>query len=212
MLEISRPNMYNNINQLDLNKLYTFKDYISWQFKSRVEIIKGKIFKMTPAPSPIHQEVVSALNAALYQFLKGKTGKVFPAPFDVRLDADNENIHTVVQPDICVICDISKIDSKGCIGAPDLVVEIISPSTAKKDLHDKYDLYERNGVKEYWIIHPYERTLTVFTLNKYAQYTPSKPLTEGDIVKSELLNGFELNLNDIFPEQVNEDEIEYKRI
>ncbi len=204
--------MYTNINQLDLNKLYTFKDYITWQFKTRVEIIKGRIFKMSPAPSPVHQEVVSALNAELYNYLKGKSCKVFPAPFDVRLDIDKEIAHTVVQPDICVICDLSKIDNKGCMGAPDLVVEIISPSSAKKDLHEKYDLYERNGVKEYWIIHPYERTLTVFILNEKGKYIPTKPLTEGDIVKSEIIKGFELNLNNIFPDQVNEEDIEYKRI
>ncbi len=204
--------MYTDINQLDLNKLYTFKDYLSWQFKMRVEIIKGKVFKMSPAPSPVYQEVVSALNAELYQFLKGKSCKVFPAPFDVRLDAVNEDIHTVVQPDICVICDLTKIDSKGCIGAPELIVEIISPSTVKKDLHEKYDLYERNGVKEYWIIHPYERTLTVFILDEHGKYIPSKPLTEGDVVKSNILKGFELNLDTIFPEQIDEEETEYKRI
>nr|WP_321410875.1 Uma2 family endonuclease [uncultured Carboxylicivirga sp.] len=204
--------MISNINQLDINKLYTFKDYLTWQFKTRVELIKGRIFKMSPAPSPIHQEVASALNAELYQYLKGKACKVFPAPFDVRLDNDKNGTHTVVQPDLSVICDLMKIDDKGCNGAPDLVVEIISPSTAKKDLHEKYDLYERSGVKEYWIIHPFERTLTCFLLDNAGVYKATKPLTEGDIVKSELLPGFELNLTYIFPEQVQEPEEDYNRI
>ncbi|TRX70535.1 Uma2 family endonuclease [Carboxylicivirga sp. M1479] len=201
----------NNINQLDINKLYTFKDYLSWQFKTRVELIKGRIYKMSPAPSPRHQEVLSALNAELHQFLKAKNCKVFPAPFDVRLDIDKGTVHTVVQPDLSVVCDMSKIDDKGCNGAPDLVVEIISPSTAKKDLHEKYDLYERSGIHEYWIIHPFERTLSVFVLSK-GSYVTSKPMTEGDIVQSTILPGFKLNLNDIFPARVEEPDEEYRRI
>jgi Uma2 family endonuclease len=204
--------MYTNINQLDLTKLYTYKDYLTWQFKTRIEIIKGRIFKMSPAPSPIHQEVATALSAELYTFLKGKKCKVYTAPFDVRLDSDNNGTHTVVQPDISVICDLNKIDDKGCLGAPDLIVEIISPSTAKKDLHEKYDLYERSEVKEYWIIHPYERTLTCFLLDENGKYQPRKPLTEGDTVKSKLLGGFELQLSSIFPGQVQEPEENYNRI
>lgn len=203
--------MYTNIHQIDLNKLYTFKDYLTWKLKTRVEIIKGKIFKMSPAPSPAHQEVAMAISAELYNFLRGKDCKVFPAPFDVRLDLIGTDAHTVVQPDISVVCDLSKIDNKGCKGAPDLVVEIISPSTAKKDLHDKYDLYERSGVREYWIIHPYERTLTSFILDNTNKFIPSKPLTEGDIVKSKILYGFELNLSNIFPEILHEPDEEYEK-
>ncbi|MCU4165577.1 Uma2 family endonuclease [Carboxylicivirga caseinilyticus] len=204
--------MISNINQIDINKHYTFKDYLTWQFKTRVELIKGRIFKMSPAPSPIHQEIAVALSSELYQFLKTKDCKVFSAPFDVRLDSMQDDSQSVVQPNICIVCDLSKIDNKGCNGAPDLVVEIISPSTAKKDLHEKYDLYERSGVKEYWIIHPFERTLTCFLLNNAGLYKATKPLTEGDTVKSELLPGFELNLTNIFPEQVQEPEEDYKRI
>ncbi|MCU4175104.1 Uma2 family endonuclease [Carboxylicivirga sp. N1Y90] len=204
--------MYTNINQLDLNKAYTFKDYLTWQFKARVEIIMGKTFKISPAPSPLHQEVSAALSGEIYNFLKGKACKVFTAPFDVRLDKDKDGIHTVVQPDLSIICDLAKIDDKGCLGAPDLVVEIISPLTAKKDLHEKYDLYERCKVQEYWIIHPYEKTLTVFVLSNSGNYIPSKPLTQGDIIKSQTLEGFELNLTTIFPNQAQEPEQEYKRL
>ncbi len=193
-----------HINQLDLSKTYTYTDYLKWQFKTRVELILGKVFKMSPAPSPIHQEVVSALNAALYHFLKEKDCKVFPAPFDVRLDRDQNGIHTVVQPDICVICDLTKIDERGCNGAPDLIIEIISPATARKDLHEKYDLYERSGVNEYWIIHPFERTLTTFRLQMNGTYQPGKPLTEGDQVISSVIEGFTLNLSDVFPARVEE--------
>ncbi|MBI9065269.1 MAG: Uma2 family endonuclease [Marinilabiliaceae bacterium] len=196
--------MLTNINQLDLSKTYTYTDYLKWQFKTRVEIIMGKVFKMSPAPSPIHKEVVSALNAALYHFLKGKECKVFPAPFDVRLDNDESDIKTVVQPDLCVICDLAKIDARGCTGAPDLVIEIISPATARKDLHEKFDLYERSGVKEYWIIHPFERTLTMFVLQGNGKYKPEKPLTEGDIVVSHVIEGFQLNLSDTFPNRAEE--------
>lgn len=201
--------MITSFQQLDLNIKYTYKDYLTWRLKERVELILGRIFKMSPASSPIHQEIVSSLNAAFYQLLKGYKCKVYPAPFDVRLDSDT----TVVQPDICIICDLNKIDSKGCSGAPDLVVEVISPSTARKDLHEKYDLYERSGVKEYWVIHPHERTLSIFTLNDEGKYITSKPYTEGDIIKSEILKGFKLNLSNIFPEHISEPEEDYaKRI
>lgn len=143
--------------------------------------------------------------------MRGKECKVFPAPFDVRLDSQKGDAHTVVQPDISVVCDQSKIDSKGCTGAPDIVIEIISPSTAKKDLHEKYDLYERSGVKEYWIIHPYERTLTSFILDSNSKFIPSKPLTEGDCVKSDILYGFELNLSNVFPDILHEPDEEYEK-
>ena len=199
--------MISSIQQLDLNATYTYKDYLSWRLKQRVELILGKIFKMSPAPSPAHQEIVSALNAAFYEQFRGYKCKVYPAPFDVRLDSDN----TVVQPDICVVCDLSKIDERGCNGAPDLAVEIISPSTARKDLHEKFDLYERSGVKEYWIIHPFERTLSIFSLNKEGKYHTTRPYTEGDIIKSELLKGFELNLSNIFPEPLSEPEEDYEK-
>ncbi|MBS9526022.1 Uma2 family endonuclease, partial [Litoribacter alkaliphilus] len=139
----------------------------SWDMEEMVEIIKGKVYKWTAAPSSKHQLVIGELIYVFKKFLKNKKCKLFPAPFDVRLpkkSLKNEDIFTVVQPDICVICDKSKLDEAGCVGAPDLIVEVLSPSNNKKDLKIKYKLYQEHGVKEYWILHPIAQTLIIYTL------------------------------------------------
>ncbi len=144
-----------------------------------VELIKGKVFKMAAAPKRRHQEILLKIASHLYYLLDNQTCKAFIAPFDVRLPVQstkNEDIYTVVQPDICVVCDRSKLDDAGCIGAPDLIVEILSPGNNKKELQNKYEVYEESGVYEYWIFHPEEQTLLVYTLRK-AKYEPSKLFT-----------------------------------
>lgn len=192
-----------DIGQLDLTKRYTYADYLNWQFTDRVELILGKIFKMSPAPTSSHQHAVSVIHGTIFQFLKGKPCKVFPAPFDVSLpDASGVSI-TVVQPDITVICDLSRITEQGCNGAPNMVVEVISKSSVKKDLHEKYSIYEQAGVKEYWIVQPQDRSLIIFTLTE-AGYQPSKPLTKGDIATSQVLPGLEIDLDEIFIDVVEE--------
>lgn len=194
--------MITDINQLDLNKKYTYSDYLTWQFDQMVELIRGRVFKMSPAPSLFHQEVSGNIYFLLKGYFLNDLCKVFHAPFDVRLPVFDENDEllkdTVVQPDICVVCDVSKLDQRGCNGAPDLVVEILSPSTSQKDLTEKYDLYEQCGVQEYWIIHPTEKTLLIFQLidNKYKLY--KRPFAKGDIVHSPLFSEMEINLTTIF--------------
>jgi Uma2 family endonuclease len=169
-----------NIKQLDLKASYTYADYLMWQFKERVELIKGKIFKMSPAPSSFHQDISGNLFFELRNFINKGSCKLYAAPFDVRLinikesTADHQ-ITTVVQPDLCVICDRSKIDEKGCIGAPDLIIEILSPGNSKKEMDIKYDLYEENGVQEYWIVNPSEKTIAIFVLQN-EKYIGIKPL------------------------------------
>ena len=191
--------MITDINQLDVNKRYTYADYLLWQFSERVELIKGKIFKMSPAPKVNHQRIVGRVFFQLLNSFKEKKCEVFVAPFDVRLSKKKKDqlIKTVVQPDICVICDEKKLDERGCLGAPDLIVEILSRSTSKKDLNDKKDLYEENGVVEYWVVHPTEATLMQFVLEN-KKYRIVDIFTEGDIVKSAVLKDFELDLNEVF--------------
>ena len=200
-----------DIKQLDLNKLYTYSDYLTWKFNERVELILGKIFRMSPAPQSQHQFISSSLMVEIGSFLKKKDCKVFSAPFDVRLPITNKNgnPNTVVQPDLCVICESGKIDKKGCNGAPDLVVEIVSDSTVERDLHEKYELYEKSEVKEYWIVHPNDKTLNIFLLDHSGKYVPSKPLTYSDIVESKVLVGLKLDLNEIFQDVVKEPEEGY---
>ena len=175
-------NIFMQFAELDLNNRYSYADYLKWQFEERIELIKGKIYKMSPAPTTNHQIISGYIANCLWDFLEGQTCMVFTAPFDVRLSGnkkmDNEVI-TVVQPDICVICDRAKIDVKGCNGAPDIVIEILSQGNNKKDLKDKYEVYEQAGVVEYWIISPQNHTCIIYMLTN-GKYTPSKLMIEGD--------------------------------
>lgn len=197
-----------DIGQLDKKKAYTYADYLTWQFKDRVELIMGRIFRMSPAPSSEHQQIVSALHANIYQHLRKKDCRVFPSPFDVALPSPSGNLDTVVQPDITVICDLSKITERGCTGAPDLVVEVVSKSSIRKDLHEKYALYEASGIKEYWMVLPTDRSLIIFTLDA-GVYQAAKPLTRGDKVVSHVLAGLEIDLDEIFPNIMEEPEEGY---
>lgn len=131
---------------LKMDAKYSYKDYLNWPEGERWELIVGVPYSMSPAPTPRHQKVSMVLAGEIYAYLKGKKGQFFAAPFDVRLAANDkldEFVDSVVQPDLLVICDESKIDERGCAGAPDMTIEILSESTAGKDLHDKKDLYER---------------------------------------------------------------------
>ncbi|MEP7322742.1 MAG: Uma2 family endonuclease [Saprospiraceae bacterium] len=186
---------------LDLNKLYTYADYLTWQFKERVELIRGRIFKMSPAPTSYHQMISSKLHVDIGNFLKGKSCLIFSAPFDVRLSRKNtlnEDISTVVQPDLCVICDRSKIDIRGCLGAPDLIIEILSPANSQIEITKKFDLYELNQVKEYWIVYPYEGTVQIYILDGSGKFSTHRPLSSGDIVQSTVLEGFTIQVDSIF--------------
>ncbi|MDI1322400.1 MAG: Uma2 family endonuclease [Algoriphagus sp.] len=183
------------------NGFYKYADYLTWEFDERVELIRGKIFRMgEDAPKRIHQKISGIISYLLYTYLKGKPWEIYFAPFDVRLPVKskrNEDIDTVVQPDICVICDPEKLDNAGCIGAPDLIVEILSPGNNRKELRNKYEVYEESGVREYWIIHPDEQTLMINTLRE-GKYQPSRLFTSGDIVESKCIEGFKLDLEEVF--------------
>ena len=189
------------LSDLDINKTYSYADYLQWKFEDRLELIKGKIFKMTPAPASKHQRISWVVSGELYHYLKGKICEAFSAPFDVRLPRKHNNgdkqIFTVVQPDICVICDLTKIDSRGCMGAPDVVIEILSPGNNQTELRSKYEVYEESGVLEYWIISPQDKSFLRYVLVE-GHYKASRPLVVGDIITSPILPGFELSLETIF--------------
>jgi Uma2 family endonuclease len=187
-----------NFSDLDLSKTYSYSDYLLWQFSERVELIKGYIRKMSPAPSRNHQQLTVNLTIKLDQYFHNKPCRYYPAPFDVRLPIKSaKKDTTVVQPDFCVICDESKLDEKGCNGAPDLIVEIISPNNSKHDIHTKFNLYLEAGVKEYWLIEPADRMILIYSL-KNGEYIGQKPLVEGENIKSPLFPELNIAIEDIF--------------
>ena len=191
-----------NIEQLDLKGSYTYADYLLWQFKERVELIKGKIFKMSPAPSRKHQDISWKLTREIDKVFYKTACKMYAAPFDVRLinhkvSTDDHKIITVVQPDLCVVCDRSKLDDKGCLGAPDLIIEILSPGNSNKEMDVKFDLYQENGVKEYWIVNPTDETVYIYFLEN-DKYIGLKPATIGTILKSPTFEELTFTVKNIF--------------
>jgi len=150
----------------DLTGTYTARDYITWKTEELMELIRGKIFKMTPSPLWRHQEVLGELHLLFRKYIMNPC-KVGLSQLDVYLihpGEDWKDTKNIFQPDLCIICDPEKIHRRGCMGAPDLVVEILSPGTAAKDLGLKRDLYEEYGVKELWIVHPNDGTVVVHVL------------------------------------------------
>jgi Uma2 family endonuclease len=180
---------------------YSYADYLTWPMDLVAELIQGRLFKKAAAaPNRIHQRVSLKLSVKLYQFLEGKTCQVYEAPFDVRFPKDSKEDHRifdVVQPDICVVCDPSILDQRGCIGSPDLIVEILSPGNSKLELKQKFDLYESREVKEYWIIQPEHQTMTIYTWVN-GTYLPSLLFTTGDVIESQVVKGFKLDLEEFF--------------
>jgi Uma2 family endonuclease len=177
---------------------YTYADYLEWDEDFRAEIIDGELYMMA-TPSRFHQSISMALSARIYNFLLGKTCKVYVAPFTVRLFPRRDGSDdTVLEPDITVVCDPSKLDKQGCAGAPDMVVEILSPSTARNDKIAKLRKYQKAGVKELWIIDPDAKTLDTYILDR-GSYLFSI-YDESEKVPVLTLPGLEIDLSEIFAE------------
>jgi len=180
---------------------FSYSDYLTWKDEERWEIIDGFPYNMSPAPNRKHQSISGNFFASFHNYFKGKKCKVFAAPFDVRLaekKQSNDETYNVVQPDISIICDESKLDLKGAIAAPDLIVEILSESTANKDLNIKLLLYQEFGVKEYWIADPNKNTLNVYFLDSKGRYKLIKIYQETDKIKPILFPDLEIDLMQIF--------------
>lgn len=189
-----------DINQLDFNKSYTYADYLTWRFDDMVEIIKGKIFKMSPGPNTYHQTISMNISLLIGGALRNTQCKPFAAPTDVRLitkSPKDEDIITVVQPDFFVVCDPTKMDTRGCLGSPDFVIEIISPFTSSKDVRIKFNLYEEAGVLEYWIIHPGDRYVQCYVLEN-GVYKESGIYAEEGIIPVRTLPQVEVKFEDVF--------------
>jgi Uma2 family endonuclease len=193
--------MITSLDQLDLSKQYSYADYLKWQIAERLEIFKGFIKKMS-APSREHQTVSRNLNHFIDIYFWGKNCNYFAAPFDVRIprfdNKQNKEIITIVQPDLCVICDESKLDKRGCVGAPDLVVEILSPGNSKKEMKDKFEIYEEAGVREYWLVDLTEKAVFVYTLNAEGIFIGHRPFIEDEVMHSFIFPEMAVDLIKVF--------------
>lgn len=182
---------------------YTYGEYREWPDNERWELIDGVAWNMSPAPNRFHQGILMELAKTIALFLEDLPCRIYPAPFDVLLpdhrDQEEDDVKTVVQPDISVICDESKLTEKGCTGAPDWIIEILSPYTSKKDMTVKLELYERHGVEEYWLVDPGNRYIHVYLLDENGKYpfVPELYLAE-DTVESTTLKGLRVVLDRLF--------------
>lgn len=186
----------------DRKERFSYDDYSNWTDEGRWELIDGVAYAMSPAPSRLHQEVLLKVVRPIADFLDDKPCEVYVVPFDVRLPEDPEALDketlTVVQPDIVVVCDELKLDERGCKGAPDLVIEILSPATAAKDMKIKRELYERHGIREYWLVHPTDMTVMVYRMGTENEYGKAIICAGEDIVESAVLEGLKIRMTDLF--------------
>jgi len=195
-----------HIEQLDLNQTYSYADYLTWRLNEAVELIKGKILLMSPAPNVGHQRIERNLLVAIDWHLKGKKCEVFPAPFDVRLYdrkksiLNSQDIHTVVQPDLCVICNPELLDTQGCNGAPDWIIEILSKGNSKREMQIKYQLYQEAGVQEYWLIYPEQQAIHQFVLDDNGHYQLRNMYAEDDKAMPTLFPDLAIDLTEVFEE------------
>jgi len=208
------------LSQLDLNQTYSYADYLTWQFDETVELIKGKIMLMSPAPNVRHQNLSTNLIRPLSVYFHHKKCRVYTAPFDVRLydrkksilanhdcmDAGGratqgavaEDIHTVVQPDLCVICDLDKLDEQGCNGAPDWIIEILSKGNSKREMKIKYELYRESGVGEYWLVFPDQLAVQQFVLDDAGRYQLRQMYTDEDTAAPVAFPELRIDLAEVF--------------
>ncbi|MEY3807038.1 MAG: hypothetical protein RI893_14 [Pseudomonadota bacterium] len=198
------------LSQLDLNQTYSYADYLTWRINVAIELIKGKIMLMLPAPNVEHQRIERQLLVAIDLHLKGKKCEVFPAPFDVRIYdrkksiLTSKEIHTVVQPDLCVICNSELLDKQGCNGAPDWIIEILSKGNSKREMQVKYQLYQEAGVQEYWLVYPEQQAIHQFVLDDNDQYQLKNMYAEDDMAIPYLFPELAIDLTEIFETEVEE--------
>jgi Uma2 family endonuclease len=184
------------------DRLYTYGDYRTWSEDERWELIDGVAFDMSPGPSMPHQALSMEVGHAIRSFM-GKGGcRVFAAPFDVLLpqspDQPDDEVTTVVQPDLAAVCDPGKLRDLGCFGAPDWIIEILSPCTSRRDMIAKLELYQRHGVREYWVIDPGNRFIHVYLRGEDGRYPEPALLVGKALARSTVCAGLEIGLEALF--------------
>jgi len=189
---------------LDMNKRYSYADYLTWMDDVRRELYDGFIRLMTPAPSRSHQRISANLHGIFWSFLRNKKCEAYSAPTDVRFPKsknikNEKQIYTVLQPDIFVICELSKMDEKGCLGAPDFIIEIVSAKNSKRDVKDKFEIYQEHGVREYWIVNPNDENVNVFVLDENGKFQFAGMFAGDDKIPVHIFNGdLEVDLTEVF--------------
>ena len=185
------------------DRRYTYQNYLSWSGPKRYELIDGEAI-LTAGPSPTHQRISGRIHQQLMNFLEGKKFEAFAAPFDVRLFEEKidspDEVDTVVQPDITVICDRSRLDERGYRGAPETVIEILSPTSKRIDRLVKLNLYQRAKVKEYWIVSPEEKSVQVYLLDGDI-LKPHEVYSAAEIAKVNRLDGCFVELGKVFSDE-----------
>jgi Uma2 family endonuclease len=184
------------------DRRYLYRDYKAWPEDERWELIDGVAWNMSPAPSMGHQAIGTELVYAIRSFL-GKSGcRVFAAPFDVLLpeksDQPDDEVPNVVQPDLAVICDLSRLRPFGCLGAPDWVIEILSPYTSRRDMAEKRALYERHGVREYWVVDPGNKYVHAYRRTGDGRYSDPEVFLGAATITSTVCPGFALRIGELF--------------
>jgi Uma2 family endonuclease len=203
LANVCKLKIMNTLN-LDLDKRYTYADYLTWMDDVRRELFDGFIKLMKPAPSRRHQELSVNLTVLLGAFLIHKKCKLYHAPSDVRFPKNkssksDKQIFTVLQPDLYIVCDLSKLDDRGCLGVPDLIIEIISPKNSKRDLKDKFEIYQQHGVREYWIVGPNDETVNVFVLDENGKFQFKGLYANDDKIPVNIFNGdLKVDLTEVF--------------
>ena len=188
---------------LDLTKRYTYADYLTWLDDVRRELFDGFIRMMSPSPSRKHQKISAKMMKIWGNYLEHKQCEVYHAPSDVRLPnnkgKDDKIIYTVVQPDIYVVCDLSKLDDRGCLGAPDFIIEIVSPKNPQRDIKEKFEIYQQHGVREYWIVNPNEEYVSVFVLDENGKFQLAGMHAGDDKIPVNIFNGdLAVDLTEVF--------------
>ncbi len=188
----------------EIKPIYTYADYLTWPDEERWEIIDGVAYDMSPSPTLRHQAILWQLVLQVGPFLEGSLCQPFTAPVDVVLPKASEDVTTattVVQPDLLVVCDPEKLQGSHCVGAPMLVIEILSPATSKKDLREKLHAYEGAGVPEYWVVSPTEKWVQIYTLGPDGRYGAPAAFGDGEEAAVGVLPGLVIDLGRVFAER-----------
>jgi Uma2 family endonuclease len=191
-----------SLSQLNPNATYTYADYLTWKFDEFVELVKGKVLRPMAGAGRRHQQISARLEYVIGSYLRSSRCEMYHAPFDVRLTRNpgsgDAQIQTVVQPDIFVVCDLTKLDERGCLGAPDWIIEIVSPGNLKHDTITKFELYQENEVREYWTVFPGEQTVLAYVLDPNGHYQVAGEYAEPGPMPVATLPGLTVEWREIF--------------